>query len=337
MKTEFLIVRTDLPGADLSLTLERAVLGARTDVTLRGVICPDDASVIAAAADADVLITNESHINRHVLESLPKLRAVVRYGIGFDRVDLEAATENGIAVVNVPDFCQTELAQYVVLGVLAWNKRLVQLNAGVKAGRWLDTRASLSGAMGPTVGQVLGIYGFGNAGRRVAQLAIALGMQVISCSAHLTQADLEMGVKQVSRDELFAGCDFLSINCALNEHTRHTVGAPEFALMKPSAVIINTARGAVIDESAMIEALQAGKIAGAVLDVLEKEPPEADNPLLKMDNVVLTPHTSFYSSRSNRYLAESVIKEALRCVLPGQQPVNVVNRVVLERDNYRIQ
>ena len=146
-----------------------------------------------------------------------------------------------------------------------------------------------------------------------------------------------MGVKQVSRDELFAGCDFLSINCALNEHTRHTVGAPEFALMKSNAVIINTARGAVIDESAMIEALQAGKIAGAVLDVLEKEPPEADNPLLKMDNVVLTPHTSFYSSRSNRYLAESVIKEALRCVLPGQQPVNVVNRAVLERDNYRIQ
>ena len=337
MKTEFQIVRTDLPGADLSLTFERAVLGARTDVTLRGVICPDDASVIAAAADADVLITNESHINRHVLESLPKLRAVVRYGIGFDRVDLEAATENGIAVVNVPDFCQTELAQYVVLGVLAWNKRLVQLNEGVKAGHWLDTRASLSGAMGPTVGQVLGIYGFGNAGRRVAQLAIALGMQAVSCSAHLTQADLEMGVKQVSRDELFAGCDFLSINCALNEHTRHTVGAPEFALMKSSAVIINTARGAVIDESAMIEALQSGRIAGAVLDVLEKEPPEADNPLLKMDNVVLTPHTSFYSSRSNRYLAESVIKEALRCVLPGQQPVNVVNRAVLERDNYRIQ
>ena len=115
------------------------------------------------------------------------------------------------------------------------------------------------------------------------------------------------------------------------------MGAPEFALMKPSAVIINTARGAVIDESAMIEALQSGRIAGAVLDVLEKEPPEADNPLLKMDNVVLTPHTSFYSSRSNRYLAESVIKEALRCVLPGQQPVNVVNRAVLERDNYRIQ
>lgn len=336
MSSARLIVRTDLPGTDLALPIERAALAGRPDVALRGVICRSDDEVVAAAAQADVLITNESYITRGVLERLPRLRAVVRYGIGFDRVDLDAATENGIAVVNVPDFCQTELAQYVILGILAWNKRLVPYNAAVKAGRWLEARATLDAGMGPTAGQVLGVYGFGNAGRRVAQLALALDMQVISCSEHLSDADLAMGVRSVSREELFAACDFLSINCALNARTHHAVGAREFGWMKPSAVVINTSRGGLIDEKALIEALRGGQIAGAVLDVREQEPPAPDDPLLNMDNVLLTPHMSYYSSRSYRRLAESVIAEALRCLTPGELPVHVVNRAVLDRENLRL-
>ena len=336
MNAEYIFVRTDFNASELPLTVERETLAGRGDVLLCGRSCVSEEEVIAAAKDADVLLTNESFITRGVLSALPKLRAVVRYGIGFDRVDVDAATELGIAVVHVPDFCQTELAQHVILGVLSWNKRLIPLNAGVKAGKWLEARASIGESMGPTAGQTLGVFGFGNAGRRVAQLAIALGMHVVSCSEHLTDADRAMGVEYLPHDEMFAACDFLSINCALNERTRHAVGAHEFRLMKPSSVVINTSRGPVIDEAAMIEALRSGEIAGAFLDVLEQEPPSADNPLLQMDNVFLTPHTSYYTSRSSTILSQSVIREALRCVTPGEQPVNIVNRAVRDRENYRI-
>lgn len=336
MSASYKFVRVDVDGAELPLSVERETLCGRSDVALTGASCASAAEVIEAARDADVLLTNEAYITREVLAALPRLRAVVRYGIGYDRVDLDAATEHGIAVVNVPDFCQTELAQHVMLGVLAWNKRLLPLNSGVKSGNWVQARGTLSSAMGPTAGQVLGIYGFGNAGRRVAQLAIALGMDVVSFSEHLTDADRAMGVRYLDRDAMFAACDFLSINCALNDATRHSIGAREFALMKPTAVVINTARGPVIDEAAMIDALRSGGIAGAFLDVLEQEPPAADNPLLAMDNVILTPHTSYYSSRSSTLLAESVIREALRCVTRGEQPVNIVNRAVRFQENYRI-
>lgn len=336
MSAKYVFVRTDFDASELPLTVERETLAGWEDVSLYGRNCFTEAEIIEAARDADVIMTNESFITRGVLSALPKLRAVVRYGIGFDRVDLEAATELGIAVVNVPDFCHTELAQHVLLGVLAWNKRLLPLNAGVHAGKWLEARASISDAMGPTDGQVLGVLGFGNAGRRVAQLAIALGMQVVACSEHLTDGDRAMGVKYLPRDKMFATCDFLTINCVLNDRTRHSVGAHEFRLMKPSAVVINTARGAVIDESALIEALRSGEIAGAFLDVLEHEPPAADNPLLRMDNVYITPHTSYYSSKSSRILSQSVVQEALRCVTSDERPINIVNRAVCERENYRL-
>lgn len=336
MNRIYTIVRTDLPGADLSMHTEHLALKSYENVKLQGVICCNDEEVIYAAKNADVLITNESFINRHVLCALERVRAIVRYGIGFDRVDLDAATEYGIAVVNIPDFCLTELAQYVIMGILAWNKQLIRLNASVKMGQWIEARSELDERMGATVGQTLGIYGYGNAGREVARLASCLGMQVITCSKHLTDQDVAMGVRYVSRDDLFRNCDFLSINCALNERTRHTIGAQEFALMKKTAVLINTARGAVIDEASLIHALETEEIAGAVLDVLESEPPNVDNPLLKMQNVIQTPHTSFYSVRSSLYLSESVIKEAIRCILPGEKPLHVVNPEVLKRDNCRI-
>lgn len=333
MSDRFLFVRTDVDGAELKMRVERELLSSRADIGLVGASCRTDDEVIEAARDADVLMTNESFITRNVLSSLPKLRAVVRYGIGYDRVDLEAATELGIPVVNVPDFCQTEIANHVMLFILAWNKRLIPLNAGVKSGDWVKIRRTINSRMGPTAGQLLGVFGFGNTGRMVAKKALALGMEVAAFSEHLTQADLDMGVQRMERDEMLKSCDFLSVNAALNPETFHALGAREFAMMKDTAVVINTARGAVIDEAALIGALQSGKIAGACLDVLEKEPPEADNPLLSMENVLITPHVSFYSSSSAKKLAESVIREALLCITPGARPVNVVNRQVLERPN----
>jgi len=333
MGDRFLFVRTDADGAELKMRVERELLASRPDVELRGASCRTDDEVIEAARDADVLLTNESFITRGVLSSLQKLRAVVRYGIGYDRVDLEAATELGILIVNVPDFCQTEIANHVMTFILAWNKRLIALNAGVRAGDWVGIRRTINSRMGPTAGQLLGIFGFGNTGRMVAKKALALGMEVAAFSEHLTQADLGMGVRRMERDEMLRSCDFLSVNCALNAETYRALGAREFAMMKDSAVVINTARGAVLDEEALIGALRSGKIAGACLDVLEKEPPEPDNPLLAMENVLLTPHVAFYSSASVKKLAESVVREALLCITPGQRPVNVVNKQVLQRPN----
>lgn len=336
MSNSCLFVRTDVDGGELPLTVERETLAGRDEITLIGTSCATDEEVIAAAKDADVLLTNESFITRKVLSSLPKLRAVVRYGIGFDRVDIEAATELGISVVNVPDFCQAEIANHVMLFILAWNKRLIAMNAGAKIGNWVEARKSINPSMGPTDGQLLGICGFGNAGRMVAKKALALGMEVASFSKHLTPEDEAMGVKYMERDTLFSTCDFLSINCALNDETYHSIGTPEFDRMKPSAVVINTARGSVIDEDALIKALRCGEIAGACLDVLENEPPEANNPLFAMDNVILTPHMSFYSSASSARLARSVICEALRVVTPGERPINIVNKAVLNQSNLRI-
>lgn len=333
--TDKYIVRTDWNGGDLPLTVERSVLAKRPDVRLIGCNCTSDEEVISAANCADVLITNESFVNQVVLSALPHLRAVVRYGIGYDRVDIDTATRLGIVVVNIPGFCIEELAQHVILGILAWNKRFVRMNADVHAGRWLEARSQVNSAMGATSEQTLAVYGFGNAGHEVARLARALGMRVVTCSKHLTDVDRAMGIKVLEKYEMLHVCDFLTVNCALNAQTYHAISAAEFRCMKPDAVVINTARGAVIDEIALIEALRKHRIAAAFLDVLESEPPQSDNPLLGMDNVFITPHVSYYSARSNYILAKSVIEEALRCI-DGQYPLNVVNENVMGEQNCRI-
>ncbi|MEE8420054.1 MAG: C-terminal binding protein, partial [Dehalococcoidales bacterium] len=261
---------------------------------------------------------------RRVMEALPRCQAIVRYGIGYDTVDVAAATDNGILVVNVPDFCFEEVSNHAIALLLACAKKFIFMDRGVKAGRWEECKAAQA-PMGSIWGETLGVIGCGNIGRRVARKAQCFDLRVIGADPFVDRSlTEECGITMVSLEELLKESDYVSVNTFLNADTRHLLGEKEFSQMKSSAYIINTARGPVIDEPALIKALQEKQIAGAGLDVFEQEPVDPDNPLLKMDNVIALPHSASFSDASFRRLARSVGEEAAR-VVSGKWPRNVVN------------
>lgn len=322
MANKKIILRTDVDGAQEPMLSEHRVVDPCPDIELIGANCATDAEVIAAARDVDVIITNESYINRTVLEALPRLKGVVRYGIGYDRVDIHAAAELGKTVVNVPDFCFEEIGNHVLMFILAWTKKVVKFTGMVRAGKWVEARA-MKAPMGTIYGQRLGVVGFGNLGKITARKARLLDMEVVTCSAHLSDAEAAaLGVKKVSEAELYRTSDFVSVNAALNDRTRHSIGRAQFEMMKPSAVLINTARGPIVDEDALVEALKTGRIAGACLDVCEEEPC-IGRPILELDNVLFTPHCGAYSDAAFARLDTCVAEEAVR-LCRGEAPLHPV-------------
>jgi D-3-phosphoglycerate dehydrogenase len=223
--------------------------------------------LIANLRDADVVVVNQAPITRQVMEALPRCRCVVRYGVGVDNVEVVAATDLGIVVANVVDFCTEEVANHALLLLLACAKRLLPLDADLRAGHW--RRTPLAGM--PSVwGQTLGIIGLGNIGRSLARKALALQMTLLGFDPYAQQAP--EGVRLVALRELLAESDFVSVCAPLTADTRHLIGAAELASMKPSAILINTARGPLVDEGALVEALRSGRIAAVGLDVFEEEP-----------------------------------------------------------------
>jgi len=266
------------------------------------------------------------------MEALPKCQAIVRYGIGYDTVDVDAATDNGILVVNIPDFCWEEVSNHAIALLLACAKKLVILNNAVKQDSW----GASAQAVRPMVqihGQTLGLVGCGHIGRMTARKAHCFGLEVIGYDPYVDESVAEEhGITLVNLPELLKESDFVSLHTFLSEETRHLIGEEELRQMKPSAYLINTARGSVVDEPALIKALQEKWIAGAGLDVFEKEPADPDNPLFKMDNVVATPHSASYSDVAFKRLRTSVGQEAAR-VLSGQWPKSVVNKTVKPKLN----
>lgn len=271
----------------------------------RRAVTPDE--VIAACADADAILMTAARITREVLEALPKLRAIVRYGVGLDTVDLDAARDLGVAVRNVTDFCTDEVADHTLALVLALSRGLVESAANTRAGQW---RPAADGPLQRLRGRRAGIIGFGAIGRAVARRLQALGMEVV---AHDPYADprvaRELGVALVELTELLASAHVVTVNCPLTEETRGLIGAAELALMAPDAFIVNTARGGIIDEAALVAALQARTIAGAGLDVLATEPPPPDHPLLSMSNVVVTPHMAALSQEAMHELVIGAFRQ----------------------------
>ena len=300
---------------------------ASMNAELVGVDCATEEEIIEAARDADAVLTGGARMTRRVMEGLPKCRAIVRYGIGYDTVDVDAATDNGILVVNIPDFCWEEVSNHAIVLLLACAKKLVILNNAVKQDSWgASTRA-----MRPMVQvhrQTLGLVGCGNIGRMRARKAQCFGLRILGYDPYVDKSLAEdYGITLVNLPELLKESDFVSLHTFLNEETRHLIGEKELKQMKPDAYLINTARGSVVDEPALIKALREKWIAGAGLDVFEKEPADPDNPLLKMDNVVVTPHSASYSDAAFKRLRTSVGQEAAR-VLSGRWPRNVVNKTV---------
>lgn len=284
--------------------------------------------LIANVREADVVLVAGAQITRRVLESLPRCRAVVRYGIGLDNVDLEAATDQSIVVAHVLDFCTEEVSNHAIALLLALARRLLPLHQDVVGGRW---RLEHAWGLAPVHGQTLGIIGFGNIGRAVAGKAAAFGVRVLAHDPYCNPGTAtEMGVNLVPLDELLAESDYVSLHTPLTPETRHLIGAAELKAMKPTAVLINTSRGPVVDEPALVEALSKGEIAAAGLDVFEEEPLPPDSPVGGLDNVVLTPHVGSVSPGAMRQLRQEVGRAAAD-VLRGRWPKHVANPSVKPR------
>ena len=277
--------------------------------------------LIRECRDADGLLNQYALMTRKVLENLPKVKAIARYGVGVDSIDLKAATDLGIIVANVPDYCIDEVAIQAVTMLMALIRKTVFFHQKVKSGQW-DFQQGMP--IHRIRGKTLGLVGCGKIGLQVAKIVSSLGVRVLAFDPYIQKLE---GIELVDLDALLKESDFISIHCPLTESTRHLIGESAFRKMRKNPLIINASRGPVIDEKALIEALKEGRVSGAGLDVLEKEPPDLQNPLLKMENVILSPHMGFYSEESikelNMRTAESVADVLLR-----KWPRSVVNREV---------
>ena len=275
---------------------------------------------------ADVDIT----VSRDILQAGSNLRAVVCFSTGVDFVDVRAATERGVYVTNVPDFATEAVAEFTIGLVFAIVRKISQSERAVRRGKW-DIRGRCQGM--EVKGKTLGIIGLGRIGKAVAKKAKALGMRVIFYGPTVKGeiAD-KMRVRKVDLDFLLANSDMVSIHCPLREENKGLIDFNKIRLMKESSYLINTARGPIVDEKALYEALKQGLIAGAALDVLEKEPPEPSNPLLELNNVVITPHIGWNTPEAEERVREGVRREVLR-ILKGRPPINLVNRELLTGKN----
>jgi len=293
--------------------------------------CTTEDETIEATKDADAVLTMFGQMTRRVMEASPKLKVIVRYGVGYDTVDVDAATDNGILVVNLPDFCLQEVADHTFALLLACARKLVFFNNFTKQGYWPTYREMLP--LVSIYGQTLGLVGCGKIGRTVAKKAPCFDLRVLGYDPYVDKSVAkEHGITLVSLPELLKESDFVSVHTFLDKDTWHLVGEKEFRQMKPSAYFINTSRGSVVNEAALIKALQEKWIAGAGVDVFEQEPIAANNPLLKMDNVVVTPHYAGWSDAAGQRQRIQVGQEAAR-VLSGRWPKNWVNKTVKPKVN----
>ena len=281
---------------------------------------------VARARDAEIVLTNKVLLDASALAALPNLQGISVLATGVNAVDLQAATARGIAVCNVPSYSTSSVAQHTLALLLELCHRVGLHDASVHAGDW-QTSPDFSYWKSPLLeleGKRLGIVGYGAIGRRVAAAARALGMEI--CAAHLARATpvpSDDDVMRLDLDDLFASSDVVSLHCPLTRETKELVSRPRLALMKPSAFLLNTARGGLIDEPALGEALDSGIIAGAALDVLSSEPPHPDNPLLRAKNCVITPHVAWTSLPARQRLLRVTV-DNVRGLLSGT-PIHVVN------------
>jgi D-3-phosphoglycerate dehydrogenase len=291
-----------------------------SDAVAEPVIAAAHAYQIGSARDE---LNVKFHANRDLIARMPNLLIVSTNGAGFDTVNVKDCTDAGVLVVNQTGGNAEAVATHVIAMVLALSKQIVQTNHAMRGGRLHDRMAFIGSDV---AGRTIGIVGLGNVGRRIAALAGGLlNMQVIACDPYLDDAEMAArGAVKVSLDELLKRSDFVSINCPLDDTTRGMIGAREFALMQPQAYFITTARGFVHDERALADALRSKQIAGAGVDVWDKEPPTADHPLLAFDNVIASPHTAGVTREARANMGK-IAAEQLIMALDGKRPPRIVN------------
>ncbi len=281
--------------------------------------------LIANAEGADVLVVQYAKITAEILDALPNVRAIGRYGVGYDSVDLAAANARGVAVCNVPDYGTESVSDHAISLALSTIREIPRLDRGVRAGVMDFPGIRPVHLM---AGRTFGVVGLGLIGSSTARKAKGLGFEVIGHDALGGDATEFRGVEHVSLEELLRRSDIVSIHTPLNEGTKHLLGAEEFALAKPGLILVNTSRGPVVDTDALIDALKSGQVRSAALDVSEVEPIPLGYPLLEFPQVILTPHLAWYSEESYGELKARTVENAAT-VAAGRRPRNIVNPQVL--------
>ena len=312
------VTDADFPSLDREETI---LAGAK--IQLQPPPGPEVSDLTAAVARADALLVQQRPITAAVLAEASRLKVIACYGVGYDSVDVAAATERRIYVCNVPEYCTDEVAFHALSMVLALSRKLVVADRLVKTGRWNDFRALKP--MHTMVGRRLGIVGFGKIGQSVARMAKGLRIEVAAYDPLVPGARFaELEVERLALDELLASSDYVSLHTPLNLATEQLICGQRLAIMRSGAFLVNCARGQLVDEISLVEALESGHLAGAALDVFWDEPIRPDNPLTTMDQVILSPHIAYYSEQSIKRVQVETAEEVVR-VLSGRQPRNWVN------------
>lgn len=311
---------------------ERAVLEAGGASV---VVAPDgeEATLIELARDADAIMTCFAQVTENVVRAAEQCVVIGRFGVGVDNIAVNTATELGIAVTYVPDYCVDEVSDHVMALLHAWNRKIALFDRSVKESGWGSQPLTMR--MMRLRGKTIGIVGFGRIGQAVAAKARAFGLNILAADPVVPAKTVEdMGGRLVDLPALLAESDFVSLHTPLSDATRDMIGREELTMMKPDAFLINAARGPLIDEVALYEALTGNIIAGAGLDVMVDNTPPQDHPLLSLDNIIITPHVAFFSQESTLELEQRAAAEVVS-VIHGRMPDNLVNSAVLDHPKPR--
>jgi D-3-phosphoglycerate dehydrogenase len=329
MQNNWKVLITDYAWA--SIEPERQVL-AEIGAELIAAETGEEAELLTLAPTMDGILTCWKPVREPVIAAAKKCQIIGRCGIGLDNIDVEAATEHGIVVTNVPAYCMDEVSAHAMGLLLACARKIPRFDRNVRKGTWDQ---NIGPAMRRIRGKTLGVIGFGRIARSIVPKAKAFGLTINVCSPRTDPALIQQhGAQKVSFSELLATSDFITIHAPLTPETQHLFSHAEFQAMKPTAILINTARGGIVDTAALTAALRNAEITGAGLDVLETEPPDESEELLTLDNVVVTPHAAFMSEESILDL-EVAAATCVVQVLTGKLPESVVNPSVLEQSNLR--
>lgn len=295
--------------------------------------CKTEDDVIAHCRDADAIINQYAPISRNVIEALDHCQVIVRYGVGVNTIDLDAATEQGICVANVPDYCIDEVSDHAFALLLSWARKITFADKTTKDTKW-DFKCFRP--IYRLRGRTLGLVGFGKIPQRLAEKAVTVGLKIVAYDPYFPHdAAVERGVELVSLEELCSRSDMISVHAPLTKETKGLIGRRQFKKMKKEAFIINTSRGQVIDETDLIDALNDKEIAGAALDVVEAEPIRRDHPFLTADNVILTPHIAWYSEQAEKEMRSKVAMGVADVLFYRQYPKYLVNGRV--KDKFKLQ
>ena len=323
-ETRLVVITSNIfPGLDV----EQEVLSP-SNVELVKHPCRNEDQLIAAGKDAVALIIGNVPITSRVLSHLPRCLAIVKPAVGVDNIDLDAATAAGICVANVPDYGTDEVATHAMALLLNAIRYVDAGVADVRAGNW---QPKPTYPIQRSAGRTLGIVGFGRIGQSVARKAAGFGWRLLVWDPYLDEDEMRrLGVEPVDFETLLAQSDFVTLHLPLTEETEGLIDSGVLAKMKPSAFLVNTARGAIVDSAALLQAVESGQITGAALDVIDDEPPQQDHPLYRTDRILVTAHVAWYSEQAFDDVRVKAVQEVAR-VLQGELPRNLLNPEVQPR------